>query len=81
MRHDGEQLQLDAVKIELREIWASIEEIRHPSTGHIATLKADLEKRIDQQESKFNGLVMAIITTVVGVAVAVGGEFIKKFVK
>jgi hypothetical protein len=92
LRHAATLKEIDTLKFEntkeeellkedIRDLWAAIEEIRHPSTGHIATLKLDLEKRIDKQEAKFNGLIITIITTVTGMAIAIGAEYLKKFVR
>ena len=81
LRHETQEKEAASLREEDKQLWAAIEEIIHPATGHIAMLRVDLEKKIDRQDSRLNGLIISIITVAVSVAVAIGAEFIKKFVK
>lgn len=62
-----------------------VEEVVNPSSGHISKVRAELEalidKKIESVNAKINGLIMFFMTTAVGIAIAIGGEFIKKFLK
>ena len=81
LRHETQVKEAESLRDEDRKLWAAIEEIINPATGHIAILRVDLERKIDRQDSRLNGLIISIITVAVSVAIAIGAEFFKKFVK
>lgn len=96
MRHASTSKELIALREEysndIKELWAALDQIRHPSAGHIATLKVELETtiattkteleaKLDKQDSKINSLILSLLAAAVSTAVAIGGEFLKRFLK
>lgn len=81
MRHEAQQRDIAALHEVNKELWKAVEEITQPSAGHLAALRAELEHKIESLESKYNGLIILIMTTAVGTAIAIGKEFLQKFLK
>jgi hypothetical protein len=77
---------------EIADLWDAVEGIRHPSLGHIAALrtqvdasiqevKAELELRTAKQESRLNGLILTMLAAAGTLAFAVSTEYLKRFIK
>jgi len=69
-----------ALESDISDAKEAIEHITNPSNGHIAIAIESLEKKIEKVDAKINGLIIFFGTTVTGLAISIGAEFIKKFV-
>lgn len=74
-------LKHKSVDEKVDELTEQVESITNPSNGHIAIAVSHLEKKIEKVDAKLNGLIIFYITTVTGLAISIGGEFLKKLVK
>jgi uncharacterized ferritin-like protein (DUF455 family) len=77
---------------EIAELWKAVEQIRHPASGNIAIVKNELEARtselrvevlakIEKQDARLNGLILTMLATVGSLAMAIGSEYLKRFIK
>lgn len=70
LKHSGIDEKIDRIE-EL------LEAVVKPSDGALATLKSDLERKVEKVDSKFNALVVFLISTGVGLVTALVPSIIK----